>query len=947
ELALYDPQDHRIEQLQPGDSLAVEISNIPPLRQVQLRVIDDQGQEWAYARLTADREGRVGRTLLWYNTGVIGTTSRDLGYRPDPAFVTFEEAFQYWNFHQPSLEILDDDGRSIDRVPLPIARSRTEPLVYPSNAKGVLMNSMQVGRDPFFVTGTHFPAGSTVLLFVVENRYSWQEGDVFQDLTGQGLASDVTVVRLAAGQTDFTVQPWPDQLQRTGSFDIISRLVTSSPDPRSLNTQVQAFSSADLVAFSADTAVNLFDIINGHIVMEIAGRRLDDLPWYDSSWFEFADVFEKGETVYGAVDPTDFPPSHTGGEYAAYFVVEAQPAAYWDAASPALVDISGPGMSSQPEIALVKYSCINLTRTAIWPDADPPGCLSDYQVIVDFGATPATSSGTYVFDNVYNKGTDFIDRYPEPGFTVVDPPAECCLYSIGQQDHYDDVATGSDPNRAFDLTSLGFPLVRNWFTIRYPAQSPGGVGASLPSGTDRYPVVLFLHGRHPTCASGTAFNPSCPAADRIASHRGYDYILDSLAKQGYIAISVDAYDIQPSNSTNNYEARGILILEHLNRMEDWDLNGTDPWGGMFQNRIDMSRIAIVGHSRGGEGVVAAAELDVTLSGTYGHGIDAVIAIAPTDQQVGTKWEVLHTPYLLLVGAADGDVWNLQGFRPWDDSFPTGSSPQFEKSLAYVHGANHNFWNTVWTPGSGDPYASDDGASYTGPRLTAAEQRETGLTPITGFVHQHLGGVGEYRQIFTGKLPISTMPNDSMHWSYQHPDHLTADDYENGNTTLNTLAGGVSYPGSLSVSEGSVGSCSFHPSSNGTAGVTWTGAGDIYESVLPVGQRDVSGYSHLSFRVTQVPDGGTLNPVGADKTLIVRLVDGDGDSRKALTSDFRDIPYPYERSATNRPCQMKGVRIPLRTFAMNNSGVDLDDIVRVEIEFPGTGKVAIDDLQFTQ
>ncbi|MCB1034648.1 MAG: hypothetical protein KDD47_12525, partial [Acidobacteria bacterium] len=50
ELALYDPQDHRIEQLQPGDSLAVEISNIPPLRQVQLRVIDDQGQEWAYAR---------------------------------------------------------------------------------------------------------------------------------------------------------------------------------------------------------------------------------------------------------------------------------------------------------------------------------------------------------------------------------------------------------------------------------------------------------------------------------------------------------------------------------------------------------------------------------------------------------------------------------------------------------------------------------------------------------------------------------------------------------------------------------------------------------------------------------------------------------------------------------------------------------------------------------
>ena len=509
EIAFFDPQDRRVEELQPGDTLGVEISNIPPLRQVQLRIVDDFGQEWAYARLSSDREGHVDRTLLWFNTGVIGTTSRKLDYRPEPAFVNFEESFQYWNRYDAHVEILDDRDRVIDRRPLPIAATRTEPLVYPSNSQGTLMNAMQVGEDPFYVTGTHFPEGSTVLVFVVPNRYGWQLEDPFQDITGEGLGSDVTVVQLARGQTSFTVQPWPTQLQRSGRFDIITRVVPSPPSPDQLNTQVQAFSSTDRVSFGADTAVNLFDIINGHIVMEIAGRRLDALPWYDSSWFEFADVFESGETVYGAVDPTDFPPSHTGGEYAAYFVVEAQPDTYWDAPNPALVDISGPGMTSQPEIAQVKYGCINVTRTGIWPNANPPGCSSDYQVIVDFGAVPATSSGAYVFDNEYDKGTDFIDRYPEPGFTVIDPPADCCLHSVGQQDHYDDVTTGTDPNRAFDLTSLGFPLVRNWFTIRYPAQAPGGVGAALPAGTDRYPVVLFLHGRHPTCASGGAFNPSC------------------------------------------------------------------------------------------------------------------------------------------------------------------------------------------------------------------------------------------------------------------------------------------------------------------------------------------------------------------------------------------------------------------------------------------------------
>lgn len=947
ELNLFDSQDRAISVLEAGDTLAVSLSQVPAQRQVQLRVLDDKGQEWAYARLSADKNGDVARTILWYNTGVIGTTSRQLGYRPDPAFVTFREAYEYWARHPAILEVLDENGELVDRRPLPIRADRSTPLVYPSNRDGVLMNAMQVGKDPFFVTGTHFPAGSTVLVFVVENRREWQMGDTFQDLTGEALHSAVEVVKLGPLETSFTLEPWRADQLRSGQFDIITRVVPSPPDMAQLNAEVQTFSSGDHVSFGADTAAVLFEIIGGHIVMEIAGRELNQLAWYDSSWFEFSDVFERGQTVYGAVDPTDFPPFHTAGEYAAYFVVQAQPAAYWDAPSPALVDISGPGMSSQPEIALVKYGCINLTRTAIWPNAGPPGCVSDYQVIVDFGSVPATSSGAYVFDNTYNLGTDFIDRYPDKGFTVVDDPSTCCTYSIGQQDHYDDTLAGSDPNEAFDLSALGFPLVRNWFTIRYPAQSPGGVGALLPASSDRYPVVLFLHGRHATCGTGGPFNPSCPASDRIPSHRGYDYILDALAKQGYIAISVDAYDIQPSNSSTNYEARGILILEHLNRMRDWDLNGTDPWGGMFQGRIDMNRIAIAGHSRGGEGVVAAVELDVAQPLTYGHNIDAVIAIAPTNQQIGSPWEVLYTPYLLLIGAADGDVSNLQGFTPWDNAYPTGSSPQFEKSLAYIHGANHNFWNTVWTPSFGWPYASDDGAGYTGPRLTEAEQRQTGLLPITGFVLQHLGGLAPYREIFTGHLPLAAMPNDKMHWSYQHPTNKVLDDFENGNVALNTLGGTTSYPGSLTVSEGSVGSCSYHPLSNGTARFSWNSASDIYESHLPVGQRDVSPYSHLTFRITQKHDNGVLNPINQSKNLIVRLFDGGGNNRKVMTVDFRDIPYPYERSTTNYPCQMKGVRVPLRNFTMNNSGVDLTNIVRVEIEFPGTGLVSIDDLQFTK
>jgi hypothetical protein len=271
-------------------------------------------------------------------------------------------------------------------------------------------------------------------------------------------------------------------------------------------------------------------------------------------------------------------------------------------------------------------------------------------------------------------------------------------------------------------------------------------------------------------------------------------------------------------------------------------------------------------------------------------------------------------------------------------------PQFEKTVAWIHGANHNFWNTIWTPGSGDPYASDDGASVTGPRISQAQQRRTGLTPITGFVHQHLDGIEPYRQIFTGRLKPASLPNAMMHWSYQHDDRRTLDDYQGApNPFVNSLGGSVSVSGSATITEGGFGACSNHLTQSGRLG--WSTTGDEYESELPAGQWDVSQYGYLSFRVTQIPD--SLNPVGQEKNLIVRIVDGDGDFRKVHTVDFRTIPYPYERSLSSRPCQMKTVRIPLRNFTMNNSDVDLDDLRKVIVELPDTGYVGIDDLHFTQ
>lgn len=932
---LFDPRGSPLgdEPLQPGDTLGIAVHEVKSRDQVQIRVVDDLDNEWAYGRFSADAQGEIPQTVLWYNTGVIGTTDKEISSTPALSFETFAQAYDYWSAHGATIQILSPDGAILHESPLDIAPSRTTPLLYPSNESGVLMNAMNAERPSIDVTGTGFPAGSTVYLYLVESRDAWSPGDVLFDVTGLGDASGVEVVTLAPGQTSFTTSIWCCGRAIPGRYDIVAHVEAS---PLSELPRYPRVVAGDMISFGLDSALVLYSAASSHISIDIAGRPLSDAV--SSTWFEFADVFERNETVWGAVDPTDFPVSHPGGQYAAYYVVPHQPAIYWDWPSPALVDVSGPGGTSQIEVAQVKYSCINVTRTAIWPSADPPGMTSDYDVIVEFGATPAQSSQSYQTDATYDEGVDFIDRYGAVGFRIVrDPSVSWAPFGIGSDSYYSDTFSGNNP--AFSMTSLGFPLVRDWFSIRYPAQWTGQ-GAPLPTGSSRYPVVLFLHGNHAVCTTGWACDHSCPPQSRIASHRGYGYLQDMLARHGMIAISVDAFDINCNTSLYEYEARGTLILEHLNRIRDWDQNGTDPFGGAFQGRIDMSRVVLVGHSRGGEGAVAASVLNAQPA--YQHAIDGVLAVAPTDQDA-VPWDITGAPYFLLMGAADGDVSNFQGLRTYDRAYPAAAISQHEKTLAWVYGANHNYFNTVWTPGSGDPFASDDGAAFS-PRITGAEQRQITASTLGAYVMSHIAGLQGYREVFTGRLPFAAMRNDMTHWSYQDASRRTLDDFQDASATVNTLGGAVTLSGLAQASQSPT-ALGFHQTTVMTLG--WNSATATYTSAIPTAQNDVSAYTHLSFRISQIaPD--PLNPPGGAQGVIVRLSDTASSYRTSETRGFTPIPYPYQRGSSYAHA-MKTVRIPLRAFTLNNSGVDLTDIATVSIEFDSasTGRIAIDDLAFTQ
>jgi hypothetical protein len=76
------------------------------------------------------------------------------------------------------------------------------------------------------------------------------------------------------------------------------------------------------------------------------------------------------------------------------------------------------------------------------------------------------------------------------------------------------------------------------------------------------------------------------------------------------------------------EVRSLLIRRHLGLLAQWDAAGGDPFGGVLKGKVDMNKVVLVGHSRGGEGVNRAA-VDALVSDPYK--IVGVVSYGPTGE----------------------------------------------------------------------------------------------------------------------------------------------------------------------------------------------------------------------------------------------------------------------------------------------------------------------------
>lgn len=500
-----------------------------------------------------------------------------------------------------------------------------------------------------------------------------------------------------------------------------------------------------------------------------------------------------------------------------------------------------------------------------------------------------------------------------------------------------------------------------------------------------FPLVVFLHGRHSTCYSEQMAFMQWPCSNNrepIPSYQGYDYIGEILASHGYIVVSISA------NGINAYDnmvgdlgmlARAELIQHHLELWQVFNTTGAAPFDELFVGAVDLDNVGTMGHSRGGEGVVRHYLLNDALGSSFG--IRGVFPLAPVNF---SRWVINSAPLSVLLPYCDGDVSDLQGVHFYDDARYNVPGDMARKHTILVMGANHNFYNTIWTPSIFPQGSADDWLSYQDPddphcgdgldngRLTDEEQRGTGLAYITAFFRTYLGNEPDFLPILTATAPPppSAMTNDLFVSFHAPDDPLQRLDVnrllEGENLTTNTLGGDVS-PVALTPYDlcgGEYGAEDCLPDESDTrqphttdsflapdaVGLSqlklgWDSETASYVNLLPAGSQDVSGYSLLQFRAS-VNFTDVRNPVDIPQDFSVMLTDGAGNSSATSVSEHSAaLFYPPGALKAVPKVVLNTVPISLDAFP----GVDLADIQSVRFDFDQQpeGGLLITDIAFSK
>jgi hypothetical protein len=306
------------------------------------------------------------------------------------------------------------------------------------------------------------------------------------------------------------------------------------------------------------------------------------------------------------------------------------------------------------------------------------------------------------------------------------------------------VAALQEPDSSGGAASAGSAAAAESLEIRGALYYPG-------NRTEPSPLIVLVHGNHGSCDSGQdSTNATCAQFKR--NEAGYAYLGENLASWGYTVFSLSQDQLmmrQDNNKGKGMHQRRKLIAAALDALSAANQPGGLPVdahttiGTTLVGKLDMTRIGLMGHSRGGDAVTSFIDYNRIRTDGPRYPLRGVISLAPVDYERKAPYGV---PYMTILPMCDGDVSNLQGARFFERSQYINGDDPFPRIQVTQQGAIHNWYNTVWyADGAADGQANNDAAcGNSTPFVGTATQAPANTRNIN--VHPHnlrLSGAASY------------------------------------------------------------------------------------------------------------------------------------------------------------------------------------------------------------
>jgi hypothetical protein len=464
-----------------------------------------------------------------------------------------------------------------------------------------------------------------------------------------------------------------------------------------------------------------------------------------------------------------------------------------------------------------------------------------------------------------------------------------------------------------------------------------------------YPLILMLHGNHGICRStptstndfcGTSNDHECPFAGFLTTPNaeGMAYLAETLAAQGYVAVTISG---NAMNCRDDYILqRTSLLLEHMRRWNTWSSTGAPPFDTAFAGVVDMSRVGLVGHSRGGEAVAHVPDaLDTTP--IAGVTLRSVFSIAPTDYHAPSPDGV---PYAVLLPACGGDVWTLVGMDIYDRVLDAADA--VPRAQVLMSRANHNFYNTEWrSDDNGDGFVCD-----VSDEIGADAQQAMLETTLGSWFATTIGG-NVFEDFIEADAPtplgISAWAGADLdlRWSFAAASRTPIDDFSGPNAPdVNLLGEANSFAGFTTANPCNQNGCaSDFEHEKDAIRLDWNGGTPTAHIAL--GGFDAATATVFSFRL--VSRESALNPTTLPQDFRIQVADTDGNVAELLLTDVVTVPYLYPSNVPREILQT--ARVPLVDLVALQPALNLGSLAEVSLVMTApshaTGSVIVTDLEF--